>query len=148
MPLTNVKGVHVEKYRHFKSLLNHNHSALSSIAAMEQLYHSVKPFGLSAVRTAYSDLLEAVFGVIHALEAVSLKKYPNLEHVADEIDITVSEEMKSGFTYSTSDIVLPFEHITPELRSMVGAKAANLALIKNINRTVCSHHCQFGTWPG
>lgn len=131
MPLTNVKGVYVEKYRHFKSLLNHNHEALNSVAAMEQLYYSGKTFGLSAVRTAYDELLEAVYGVIHAFEAISFRKYPNLERVAEEIDTTISEEMKSDFTYSTGDIVLPFEQITPDLRTMVGAKAANLALIKN-----------------
>lgn len=131
MPLINIRGTHVAKYRHFKTLLNHNHTALNAIATMEQLYYSGRPFGMSLIRTAYEELLEAVFGVIYALKAVSGREYTNLERVAEEIDIAISRNLKSEVIYTTRDLVLPFEKITSDSKKIVGGKAANLALIKN-----------------
>ena len=131
MPLTNIKGMHVAKYRSFKSLLGHNHAALNSIAVMEQMYYSGKPFGLGPIRTAYEDLLEAVFGVIYSLEALTGKKYAALDQTVYEIDKIISTNFIPKFTCPTADIVLLFDEITQELRPMVGSKAANLALIRN-----------------
>ncbi len=131
LPLTNIRGAHVAKYRFFRTLLNNNHAAMNSIAVLEQLYYSGKPFGMNLVRVEYERLLEAVFGVIYALEAVSDRKYPALVHVAEEIDSAISGDLKPEVIYTTKDIVLPFEKITADFRKMVGGKAANLALIKN-----------------
>ncbi|MBI5664316.1 MAG: hypothetical protein HZC49_04395, partial [Nitrospirae bacterium] len=60
MPLTNIQGRHVEKYRSFKNFLNHNHNALDIIADMELLYYSGKPFSLSVAKHKYNELSDAV----------------------------------------------------------------------------------------
>jgi len=131
MPLINVKGTHVAKYRFFRALLSHNHSALTSLAVMEQLYYSGAPFSLASVCVKYEELLEAVFGVMHSLEALTGRKTAVLGQTVLETDSLIAREFMQEFTASTSDIVLSFDEITRDLRPMVGSKAANLALIRN-----------------
>ncbi|MFZ5998639.1 MAG: PEP/pyruvate-binding domain-containing protein [Nitrospirota bacterium] len=131
MPLTNIQGEHVRKYRAFKSFLNHNHTALKAIAEMEQTYYSGKPFIPVAVKVKYEELLESAFGVIHSLERLSGESYPRLADVLHAIDSDLSDDLNPSYRFISHDLVLPFERITPELKNMVGAKAAHLALIKN-----------------
>lgn len=130
VPLINAYGTHVAKYRLFRTLLSHNHAALNSLAVMEQQYYNGRPFSLASVRIKYEELLEAVFGVIYSLEALTGRKYAVLDHTVHEIDKLISTDLIPKFTYPGPDIVLPFDEITEDMKPMVGAKAANLALIK------------------
>ena len=43
LPLKQLEGKHVEKYVHFRELLNHNHRALSLMAEMEDISYCGKP---------------------------------------------------------------------------------------------------------
>ncbi len=130
-PLTNVQGRHVKKYRYFKTFLGHNHAALNSMAVLEQRYHSGRPFSLAQVKIDYEELLEAAFGVLYSLESLAAGTFPALESVLRDIDAAISGEIEPTYTVSTKDLVLPFEQLTPERENAVGAKAANLARIKN-----------------
>ena len=129
--LTNLQGVHVEKYRSFTDFLKHNNNALKTIADMEQIFYSGRPFSLPFMRMKYRKLREFVTGVIESLEAMSGKEFPSLKKEMDEIDTALSKELRPIYQYVTRDLVLPFEDITPELKKMVGAKAGHLAFIKN-----------------
>jgi pyruvate, water dikinase len=129
--LTNIQGVHVEKYRSFRDFLKHNNNALKMIADMEQIFHSGRPFTIPFMKTKYRRLLESVSGVIGSLKVISGKEFPLLKRGIDEIDTAVSEELRPAYHYATHDLVLHFEDITPELKKMVGAKAGHLAFIKN-----------------
>ena len=131
MPLTNISGIHVTKYRAFKTLLDHNRAALNAMAALEQLYHSGKPFSLASVRPAYEALIEAAYGVIHALTSLTGKRSEALEKLVAAIDTSMAEEMKADFVYPSTDLALPFDRISGDLTLMVGAKAGNLARIRN-----------------
>ncbi len=136
MPLFNLHDAYAEKYRFFKSLLRHNHNALNIIAEMEQIYFSGKPFSLASVRIKYEELLEAVMGVIHNLDAMSGGKYPAIYNVCSAIDEELFEKLNPKCSIDTKDIVVSFEEITPEMRRIVGAKAANLASIKSLGLPV------------
>lgn len=136
LPLLNLHGVYAEKYRFFKSLLRHNHNALNIIADMEQIYFSAKPFSLASVRIKYEELLEAVMGVIRNLDAMSGGKYQVIYNVCSAIDEELSEKFNPIRSIDTKDIVISFEEITPEMRRIVGAKAANLASIKSLGLPV------------
>jgi pyruvate,water dikinase len=98
---------------------------------MEQQYYSGRLFSMAAVRIKYEELLEAVFGVIYSLEALTGKKTVILDNTVNEIDKLISAEFIPKFTYQSLDVVLPFDDITQERKPMVGSKAANLALISN-----------------
>jgi pyruvate, water dikinase len=129
--LTNLQGVHVEKYRSFTDFLKHNNNALKTIADMEQIFYSGRPFSLPFMKLKYKKLRESVTGVIESLEAMSGKEFPSLKKGMDEIDTALSKELNPAYHYVTRDFVLPFEDITPELKNMVGAKAGHLAFINN-----------------
>lgn len=132
-PLINVRGVHVTKYRSFKTLLEHNRAAMNAMAELEHLYHSGRPFGLASVKPLYETLLEAVHGVIHAMGSLggSSPDPETLEKLVAGIDRSISEGLQADFTFASTDLVLPFDKITEDLLPLVGAKAANLARILN-----------------
>jgi len=129
--LTNLQGVHVEKYHSFTDFLKHNNNALKTIADMEQIFYSGRPFSLPFMKLEYKRLLESVSGVIASLQTMSGKEIPSLKKVINEIDTALLEELRPTYQYATHDLILHFENITPELKKMVGAKAGHLAFIKN-----------------
>lgn len=131
MPLVNVKGLHVEKYRHFRTMLAHNHAALNSLAVMEQMYYRGVPFDPASIKCRYEELLEATCGSVYALESISKKDYRLLEDSLVRMDELVLKEMKPRYSYISRHFVLPFEDIILDLKHEVGAKAANLAFLKN-----------------
>lgn len=120
------------KYRAFKNLLSHNHAALEHIAQLEQVYFGGKPFSIAAVRTVYVALLESVYGIVHALEALSGRNLPALLATLERIDDALAEHFNSQHCpQKTRRLVLPFAEILPEMKNIVGSKAANLAIIGN-----------------
>lgn len=131
-PLSETRGAIASKYRYFKSLLSHNHAALTAIADMERLYYSGKPFSLTTVRIMYEELLEAVTGVIYSLEALSGNDFTVLEDAVRRMDEELFLNFNPKCAINMRHLVLAFEEITQEMKKMVGAKAANLAVMKNL----------------
>ncbi len=131
MPLTDFRGAVAKKYLFFKNYLGHNQAALKAIAELEQLYYRGAPFDLSSVKCKYEELLEAAYGAVYTLGFISRKDYHLLEGSLSRIDNSILEEMKPRYSYISRHFVLPFENIIPDLKQMVGAKAANLAFLKN-----------------
>lgn len=120
------------RYRSFKQLLNQNHAALDRIAQLEQIYFGGKPFSLAAVRTEYAALFETLYGIVYALEAMAGKELPALITTIDRIDDTISKHFNSQWCpIANKQLTLPFAEIVPEMKDMVGSKAANLAVIGN-----------------
>lgn len=77
-PLINVQGRHAAQYPRFKAFLGHNHTALDSMALLEQVYHGSEPFTQTAVQCRYEELIEAAFGVVYSLEQLAGRDYPVL----------------------------------------------------------------------
>ncbi len=120
------------KYRAFKNLLSHNHAALEHIAQLEQVYFGGKPFSLAAVRMMYVELLESVYGIVHALEAMTGRDLPALLATLESIDDALAEHFNSQHCpQKIKRLVMPFAEILPEMKNIVGSKAANLAIIGN-----------------
>jgi pyruvate,water dikinase len=129
--LDTLQGRHADKYQYFRDLLESNHKALSVMAEMEEAYYGGEASSLHGVKAKYLELLSAVDGVIHSLEGISGKEYPVLSAVRNSIDRSVLDELHPKLSFSTRDLAIPFERVTREDVIMVGAKAANLALIGN-----------------
>ena len=130
-PLAEAQGELASRYRAFKTLLGHNHSALTSLAELEQLYYQGKPFSLNEVRIRYEALLESVLGIVYSLEALSGKSFPGLSEQADLIDAELFSNFNPRCMTASAYPVLPFADITRDMSSLVGAKAANLASLAN-----------------
>ncbi len=121
------------KYGYFRKFLEHNKVALGSIADMEQMYYSGMPFSLVSVLKKYQELAEAVMGLTYNLDKMSNNKFSLLKDKFYEIDKVISKELTPyvPLKVKDKDIILALENIYPEMKCIVGGKAANLASIKN-----------------
>ena len=130
-PLVNLEGKHVSQYQSFKSLLKHNHQALSFIAELEQLYYGGRPFSLTDLRKMVGGLSKELKNLLEDFQNLSGGKYAVLSEVYRTLERELDRELNPQITYPSQDLVLPLEGISPEKRNLVGAKAANLSAIKN-----------------
>ncbi len=128
--LVNLEGKHVSRYQSFKSFLEHNHGALSLIAELEQMVYSNRPFSLVEVRKKVQDLLAEVKDLLKAFHDLSERKYASLSDVFQKLNDRLALELNPKMFYPAQDLVLLFEELTPEKRTMTGVKAANLSAIK------------------
>ncbi len=121
------------KYSYFRKFLEHNKASLSCIADLEQMYYSGKPFSLVSVLKKYQELSEAVMGLIYNLDKMSNNSFPLLKEKFNGIDKVISQELTPYVPLKLKDkeIILKLENIYPEMKCIVGGKAANLASIKN-----------------
>ena len=129
--MVNLEGKHVSQYQSFKSLLKHNHGALSLIAELEQLYYGGRPFSLTDLRKKVRELSGEMKNLLEAFQDLSGGKYAALSEVYRTLEKELDRELNPHITYPSQDLVLPLEGISPEKRNLVGAKAGNLSAIKN-----------------
>jgi pyruvate,water dikinase len=126
-------GEHALRYRHFRELLNNNYAALHRIADIEEAYYGGRPFTLQWVKSKYRELFTAVSGIISSFAGLSGMETASLIRARDAVADAVEKEFVSDFKYLSNDIVVHFDAVTsPEMKKMIGSKAGNLALIKNI----------------
>lgn len=132
-PLSEFQEKLAPKYNFFRKFLEHNKAALRLIADMEQMYYSGKPFSLVSVMKKYQELSEALWGLIHNLDQMTDNQFPALKERFVQIDKLISSELTPyvPLKLQNREIILPLENIFPEMRCIVGGKAANLAAIKN-----------------
>ncbi|MBI5606181.1 MAG: pyruvate, phosphate dikinase [Deltaproteobacteria bacterium] len=129
--LVNLEGKHVSRYQFFKSLLEHNHACLSFIAGLEQMYYSGRPFSLVEVRKKVQDLSAELKALLADFDILSESKFSSLSGVYQRLQQELAQELSPMIAFSSQELVLTLEALTPEKRSLVGAKAGNLSAIKN-----------------
>jgi pyruvate,water dikinase len=117
------------RYRRFRRLLEHNRTALTLQADLEQIYYDNRPFVPQVVERKSRQLLLEVDGMVHALSGMTGKDYDNLFAVLASIERSVQAEWSGLHRHKTDDLVLPLTQIGLEQMPVVGAKAANLAHI-------------------
>ena len=117
------------RYRRFRRLLEHNRTALTLQADLEQIYYDNRPFVPQMVENKSRQLLLEVDGMVHSLSGMTGKDYDALFAVLASIERSVEDEWAGIHQHRTDDLVLPLEHIGLEQMSVVGAKAANLGYI-------------------
>ncbi|KAF0182787.1 MAG: pyruvate water dikinase [Nitrospirae bacterium] len=130
-PLSVSNGKHQVKYQHFRTLLNHNREALRLLAEMEQLYFSGRPFDAVAVKQHYERLYEHVLGLAKSLNTLSGGLFARLADICKGIDADISKEMEFQPVSLSGDMVLPLERVGHDMQRIAGAKAVNLAVMKN-----------------
>ena len=129
--LVNVDGKVVDRYKHFKDLLCHNHDALNLIAELEQVYYAGSSFSMGSVRKDYEELMRSTRALTEALNGMSRGKYGDLAKVCDQINEEITRIFTPEPLSPTSELVLPFEALTPEMAKSAGGKATNLATVQN-----------------
>lgn len=117
------------RYRRFRRLLEHNRTALTLQADLEQIYYDNRPFVPQMVEKKSRQLLLEVDGMVHALSGMTGNDYDTLFAVLASIERSVRDEWSGLHCPKTDDLVLPLARIGLEQMPVVGAKAANLAHI-------------------
>lgn len=133
-PLPQMDSEQRSKYDHFRKLLGHNRTALTTIADLEQLYYNNKPFTLQHVERKIGVLLAETEGLVASLAGMSNKDYTILPGILNSIRRSVQFELEGDKSCSSDLLILPLELIKKEQTQMTGAKAANLAHM----------HCELG----
>ncbi len=117
------------RYRRFRRLLDHNRTALTLQADLEQIYYDNRPFIPQMVEKKSSQLLLEVDGMIHALSGMTRKDYAPLFAVLNSIERSVRDEWTSFDHRPAEPLTFPLDQIQAHHGKDVGAKAANLAHI-------------------
>jgi pyruvate,water dikinase len=118
------------KYKFFKELLDHNRTALTLMADLEETYYANRPLTSQQIMAHCDTLQEEVAAIIQCLRGLSGKDRPMLSSVLASIQRTVRDELAPKILRMTDSYVLGLEQISSDLLRSVGAKAANLAIIK------------------
>src|SRR5512139_436570 len=106
-PLSRGQGTYAGKYRSFRSLLEHNHRALSVMSDMEHAYYMGKPFTLAWAEARLNELTEATFGLVHNLQCLSGGAYASLAGRCTAIDGELADAFRTGQSHTTDRFVLP-----------------------------------------
>lgn len=130
--LSAADGEHLVKYQHFRTLLNHNHAALLLMAEMEQLYFSGRPFDAVMIKRNYESLFEHVLGLANTLNTLSVGRFKGLPDVCRAIDAEVAASVIPRPISTSGEMILPLECVRPDMLGIAGAKAVNLAVMKNM----------------
>lgn len=118
------------RYRRFRRLLDHNRTALTLQADLEQIYYDNRPFVPQMVEKKSRQLLLEVDGMVNALSGMTRQDYAPLFGVLGGIEHAIRDEWPHFDHRLEGCLVLPFEDILEEHDRDVGAKAANLAHIR------------------
>lgn len=121
----------LDKYRHFRALLNHNRDALRHMAELEQIYYSDHPIDARTVSRHRAQLRDHVEGLVGALNGLAEDRYAALDAALRRIETAIAERPASLAPTPDAPEVLPLEAVGASLHDRVGGKAAGLALLKN-----------------
>jgi pyruvate,water dikinase len=119
------------RYRRFRRLLEHNRTALTLQADLEQIYYDNRPFVPQVVEKKSTQLLLEVDGMVNALSGMTGKDYGPLSSVLRSVERAVKTEWSSFRQSKNQELLLPLSRVGLEQTALVGAKAANLAHIGN-----------------
>jgi pyruvate, water dikinase len=129
-PAQKVGPKYAGKYEFFKELLEHNRRALTLMADLEQTYYANQPFTVQQIKGHCDAILAEVDAIIHCLQSLSGKEPSMLSHVLAGIRRTIRDELAPKFSAITDSLVMPLGEVGADHFRAVGAKAANLAIVK------------------
>lgn len=126
-PLPTMDNKQRSRYGHFRKLLGHNRTALTTMADLEQLYYNNRPFTLENVERKIGVLLVEVEGLIASLAGMSANDYSHLSSVLNSLRRAIQLELAGDESSFAGALALPLEQINKDQAKIAGAKAANLA---------------------
>lgn len=129
--LADPEGPAAERFEHYEAFLNHNHRALRLLSELEMLDQGIGLSTLAAIQRRAGELVADVRGLVHALEGLAAGRYPDLADVYE----TIVHELTPLFTPDRlpveGSLTLPFASLDGEALPLAGAKAVNLARVRN-----------------
>ena len=95
-PLPGMDPEQIARYRHFRSLLDHNRAALTLMADLEKTYYDNRPFTLQLVERKCDQLFSEVEAMVQSLSGVSGKGYERLSVVLRSLRRSSRDELAAG----------------------------------------------------
>ncbi|WP_373500310.1 PEP/pyruvate-binding domain-containing protein [Desulfococcus sp.] len=129
--LDNPAGPAAQRFAHYDDFLNHNHQALRHLAELEMLDRGDGLATLASIQRRAADLLEEVSGLVEAIRGLAGDRYPELPEVFKRVAGDLAPLMKRERNPIQGPLVLPFPMLESGHLPLAGAKAVNLALIRN-----------------
>ncbi|MCU0558967.1 MAG: PEP-utilizing enzyme [Desulfobacterales bacterium] len=129
--LADPQGPAAKRYLHYAAFLDHNHRALRLLAELELLDRGAGFATLASIRRRAGELLEEVRGLVAALSGLAGTRYqellPTFQKVAEELAPWIDRRRAA----IAGPLTLPFAALAGRHIPLAGAKAVNLARIKN-----------------
>ncbi|MBI5550784.1 MAG: pyruvate, phosphate dikinase [Desulfobacterales bacterium] len=129
-PLPSMDGEQTARYQHFRALLEHNRTALTLMADLEQTYFDNRPFTIQGVERVCNQMLSEVEAMVHSLSGMSGKEYKHLAIMLSSIRRYARDELAAAIHPTTDTLTLPLDQIEGGHARDVGAKAANLSRMR------------------
>jgi len=129
--LADPEGPAARRFRHYQAFLKHNHRALELLAELELIDRGAGLATLTSIRRRTGELLEEVRGLVEALSRLANDRYQDLFPVLDEISRTLAPLIEAPRPAIDGPLILPFSELGPDRIPLAGAKAVNLARVRN-----------------
>lgn len=129
--LANPEGPAAKRYLHYDAFLDHNHRALRLLAELELLDRGAGFATLASIRRRARELLEEVRGLVAALSALAGNRYREILPVFEKVAEELAPWIEQTRPVIAGPLTLPFPELEREHTPIAGAKAVNLARIKN-----------------
>lgn len=99
------------RYRRFRRLLDHNRTALTLQADLEQLYYDNRPFMPQMVEKKSRQLLLEVDGMVNVRGGMTGRDCEPLSAILRSIEHSVQDEWSRSARQAAEALVLPLAHI-------------------------------------
>jgi pyruvate, water dikinase len=129
--LADPEGPAAKRFRHYDAFLNHNHRALRLLAELELLDRGAGFATLASITHRTTQLLAEVRSLAAELGALAGNRYRELLQAVERVAEGLAPLIEQRRTAIEGPLTLPFPGLGPEHASLTGAKALNLARIKN-----------------
>jgi len=114
------------RYHEFKLLLNANNRFLGILAVIEEALRGLQPFGMSFVRSSFTEASTSVFQMVQHLNSLAGGRYESLFDRFRDIHGSLNTLLSSPRERTEGPLVLPMREVNIDAAEQVGGKIANL----------------------
>ena len=119
------------RYHNFRLLLTANNKSLEIMTDLEKALEGSQSFGMSFVRANCTAVAVNVFKIIKHLNELSPGKYTELFSSFSRIHADINSILEYKKTFHGGKLVLTIAEINQDILDEVGAKMANVGVIRN-----------------
>ncbi|MFO7714696.1 PEP/pyruvate-binding domain-containing protein, partial [Desulfosarcina sp.] len=124
-------GPAARRFAHYDAFLNHNHRALRHLAELELLDRGAGLATLASIQHRVNDLLGEVSGLVVSIGGLAGDRYPELPQAFERISGALAPLTERKREVISGPLTLPFSALGTTHLPLAGAKAVNLARIRN-----------------
>jgi len=129
--LADPEGPAARRYRHYDDFLDHNHRALELLAELELVDRGAGLATLASIRRRTAALVDEVRSMAEALNGLAQDRYKDLTPVLDEVSRSLAPLLEERRAPIEGPLILPFSDLAADGVLLAGAKAVNLARVRN-----------------